>query len=185
MNDVNNVKYTKKMESQRELYKIGRGPSSSHTMGPERACKRFIAEHSDVDGVRVILYGSLAKTGAGHGTDTVIRKTLSPVPCEIIFDMDTENLPHPNTMDIIGMKNGVRVAEVRVMSVGGGSICYGGEGESEKLLPYNESSFAEIAHICKERSTPLGIRYGVRRRRLLRIYEPRVVGDEIFCRYGT
>lgn len=155
MNDVNNVKYTKKMESQRELYKIGRGPSSSHTMGPERACKRFVAEHSDVDGVRVILYGSLAKTGAGHGTDTVIRKTLSPIPCEIIFDMDTENLPHPNTMDIIGIKNGVRVADVRVMSVGGGSICYGGEGESEKLLPYNESSFAEIAHICKERSIRL------------------------------
>ena len=51
------------MKSLTELYKVGRGPSSSHTMGPEQACKDFLKKYPDVDEVRVCLYGSLAKTG--------------------------------------------------------------------------------------------------------------------------
>ncbi len=57
------------MKSIREIYKIGKGPSSSHTMGPERAAKLFRAQHPEADGFTVILYGSLSKTGVGHGTD--------------------------------------------------------------------------------------------------------------------
>ena len=83
----------KGMKSLKELYKIGRGPSSSHTMGPERACKDFLKNHADVDSIKVFLYGSLAKTGKGHGTDRVIQKTLSPIPCEVIFDFDKTDIP--------------------------------------------------------------------------------------------
>ena len=73
------------MKSIREIYKIGIGPSSSHTMGPERAAELFRSEHPDADAFRVVLYGSLSKTGIGHGTDRVLRDVLSPVPTEIVF----------------------------------------------------------------------------------------------------
>ena len=73
------------MKSIREIYKIGKGPSSSHTMGPERAAKLFKAQHPEADSFRVVLYGSLSKTGVGHGTDRVIREVLSPLPTEIVF----------------------------------------------------------------------------------------------------
>ncbi len=74
------------MYSLQELYRIGRGPSSSHTIGPERACKLFLSENPTADSFRVILYGSLAKTGVGHGTDEVIRKTLSNVTVEFDYE---------------------------------------------------------------------------------------------------
>ena len=77
------------MASLRELYKIGRGPSSSHTIGPERACLRFKAEHP-AESYRAVLYGSLSKTGKGHGTDYVIKETFLPQICEVEFDFDTD-----------------------------------------------------------------------------------------------
>ena len=57
------------MQSLKELYRIGKGPSSSHTIGPERACKLFLSENPKADFFKATLYGSLAKTGAGHGTE--------------------------------------------------------------------------------------------------------------------
>ncbi len=57
------------MKSIRDIYKNGRGPSSSHTMGPERAARLFLSEHPEADRIEVVLYGSLCKTGVGHGTD--------------------------------------------------------------------------------------------------------------------
>ena len=74
------------MQSITELYKIGRGPSSSHTIGPERAVKTFLQRYPQADRFRAVLYGSLAKTGRGHGTDRVIEKTFAPHPCEVVFD---------------------------------------------------------------------------------------------------
>ena len=139
------------MKSLTELYKIGRGPSSSHTMGPERACKDFVKHHSDVESVRVFLYGSLAKTGKGHGTDRVIEKTLFPIPCEVIFDFDKTDIPHPNTMELVGFKSGEEIVRVRVMSVGGGSILYENEEASDTPYVYDMSSFTEIADYCKKR----------------------------------
>lgn len=140
------------MQSLRELYKIGRGPSSSHTMGPERACKLFMEQNPDVDFAKAILYGSLAKTGKGHGTDRVIVKTFAPISCEVTFNYTETNIPHPNTMDIIGFKNGEEIATMRVMSVGGGSISF--ENESVVKAPniYTEQSFSDIAKYCRERS---------------------------------
>ena len=140
------------MQSLRELYKIGRGPSSSHTMGPERACKLFMEQNPDVDFAKAILYGSLAKTGKGHGTDRVIIKTFSPISCEVTFNYTETNIPHPNTMDIIGFKDGKEIATMRVMSVGGGSISF--ENESVVKAPniYAEQSLSDIAKYCRERS---------------------------------
>ena len=110
------------MKSIREVYKIGKGPSSSHTMGPERAAKLFRNQNPEADAFCVVLYGSLSKTGVGHGTDRVIRDVLSPLPTEIIFSSD--NLPnaHPNTMDFIALKDGAQISALRVDSIGGGDI---------------------------------------------------------------
>ena len=69
------------MESLTELYKIGPGPSSSHTIGPARACALALKTFPAADEFRVTLYGSLAKTGKGHGTDNIIRKSFAPLPC--------------------------------------------------------------------------------------------------------
>ena len=114
------------MKSIREIYKIGKGPSSSHTMGPERAAKFFRREHPDADAFRVILYGSLSKTGVGHGTDRVIREVPSPLPAEIIFSDTSPEGYHPNTMDFFALRGGREVAQLRVESVGGGDIRFPG-----------------------------------------------------------
>ena len=86
------------MRSLKELYRIGKGPSSSHTIGPERACKLFLSENLNADSFVVRLYGSLAKTGEGHGTGRVIESVLRGV--KVKKDMTTKT-PHPNTMDFI------------------------------------------------------------------------------------
>lgn len=143
------------MESIREIYKIGRGPSSSHTMGPERACKTFMEKNPGIDAMRVILYGSLAKTGKGHGTDSVLIKTASPIPCEVVFDFTTTDIPHPNTLDLFGFKNGEQIAFLRVMSVGGGSIAYEGKAAEKKKNVYSHHTYGEIAAYCKENSMHL------------------------------
>ena len=76
------------MKSIREIYKIGKGPSSSHTIGPERAATYFKSQHPDAEAFQVHLFGSLSKTGKGHGTDRVLREVLSPLPTEIVFRKD-------------------------------------------------------------------------------------------------
>jgi hypothetical protein len=76
------------MESLNQLYRIGCGPSSSHTMGPEKACVIFKEKNAAADEFKVVLYGSLAKTGKGHCTDSVIENTLAPTPTTVEFDFD-------------------------------------------------------------------------------------------------
>ncbi len=138
------------MKSLCELYKIGVGPSSSHTMGPEKAAKRMGELYPDAQGYRVTLFGSLALTGRGHGTDTVLRRVLGE-GTEIILDTETQALPHPNTMDITVLLPHGKEAVHRVYSVGGGAIRF--EGEADYVPPevYPENSFAEIRRVCAER----------------------------------
>lgn len=138
----------KGMESLRELYRIGRGPSSSHTIGPERACIYFRDRNPDADSFEVVLYGSLAKTGEGHGTDVVIKKTLLPVESKIVFDMEEENLPHPNTMKLIAYKDCAVIDEKRIFSVGGGRIVVEGEAAAAAKTVYKDSSFEVISDYC-------------------------------------
>ena len=100
------------MKSIRDIYKIGKGPSSSHTMGPERAARLFRSQHPEADSFQVILYGSLSKTGVGHGTDRVVREVLSPLPTEIVFSKEELAGSHPNTMDLIAIRDGKTIASV-------------------------------------------------------------------------
>ena len=144
------------MESIRTLYKIGRGPSSSHTMGPERACKIMLERYPEADSFTVTLYGSLALTGIGHGTDRIIRETLAPTPCEIIVDKETHTPVHPNTMDVTVIRAGESVATVKFYSIGGGSIEIDGEGRAAAAPDvYPHSSFSEIAEYCKAKNIRL------------------------------
>ena len=139
------------MKSIREIYKIGKGPSSSHTMGPERAAKLFRARYPQADAFQVILYGSLSKTGVGHGTDRVLREVLAPLPTNIVFS--EENIPnsHPNTLDFVAFLNGEEIGTLRVESIGGGDIRYAGQADEQSEEVYIEHSFAEIADFCKWR----------------------------------
>lgn len=139
------------MKSIRDIYKIGKGPSSSHTMGPERAARMFKAQHEAADAFRVILYGSLSKTGVGHGTDRVVREVLAPTPTEVIFSDEMLPDSHPNTMDFIALSDGQAVGQLRVESVGGGDIRFVGQNERKSDEVYTEHSFAEIADFCKWR----------------------------------
>lgn len=140
------------MKSIRDIYKIGKGPSSSHTMGPERAAKLFLSEHPEADRIQVILYGSLSKTGVGHGTDRVLREVLSPVKNEIVFSQeDPQDLGHPNTMDFFAYQGETQTGHIRVESVGGGDIVVLGRPKDPGEEIYPENSFAEIADFCKWR----------------------------------
>ncbi len=144
------------MRSIREIYKIGKGPSSSHTMGPERAAKLFLSEHPDAERFEVTLYGSLSKTGKGHGTDRVLYETLSPYPTEVVFSKDTpEDIPHPNTMDLRAIKGDEVIGTMRVMSVGGGDIRIEGREEDAREDVYPENSFAEVQEFCRFRGLDL------------------------------
>lgn len=145
----------KGMESLRELYKIGYGPSSSHTMGPERAARLFKEKHADADEFKVTLYGSLALTGVGHRTDYIVEKTLAPAKVEIIFDPETYPLPHPNTMDIEAYQDGAKLDSWRVLSVGGGAIQIEGQGWTPPERVYPHSTFDEISAYCRKRRMSL------------------------------
>lgn len=146
--------YQNGLESLTELYRIGYGPSSSHTMGPERALSDFSDNAKDADFFEVILYGSLAKTGKGHGTDVVIEKTLHPKPCKVIFDYQTE-VSHPNTLDAFAYKNGRLLLKTRYLSVGGGKILKDGEEKTSETFVYPHVSFAQIKDYCKEKNLKL------------------------------
>ena len=148
------------MKSLREIYKIGRGPSSSHTIGPERAMAIMKGLYAGADAVKVTLYGSLAATGKGHGTDTVIEKTACPLKCEVVFDTVSPCPVHPNTMDIEMLKGGKRLAKKRIYSVGGGTVEFDGEKSElyekyadDSIYPLN--SFREISEYCAARNMRL------------------------------
>ena len=138
------------MTSLTELYKIGCGPSSSHTIGPEKAARSFRERYPQADRFKVILYGSLAKTGKGHGTDTIIIKTFAPIPCKIVFNLVTEDLPHPNTMELFAYEGESELGHSRIFSVGGGAIQYENDELPAPQRIYPLSTFAQIAAYCEE-----------------------------------
>lgn len=138
------------MKSLRELYKIGAGPSSSHTMAPEKACRLFSAAFPDAESFKAVLYGSLAMTGKGHGTDRVITATL-PKQTAVVFDKITVDIPHENTMDLFAYRGGVEIGKWRVLSVGGGAIEIVGREKYEPLDIYQHNSFKKISDYCKKK----------------------------------
>lgn len=144
------------MESLKFLFKIGKGPSSSHTMGPQKAAKIFKERYPDADEYKAILYGSLSDTGRGHKTDEAIIEAFAPKKTEVVFTKPPyRDIPHVNTMDLIAIKGGRETARKRVMSVGGGNIVFEGEKEINNPDVYKLSSFTEIADYCLKRNIRL------------------------------
>lgn len=141
------------MKSIQSVYKIGHGPSSSHTVGPYRAAQLFGARYPDADSYRVTLYGSLAFTGEGHGTKKAIDSALPGA--QILSDHAAADLPHPNTMLFQALREGKVYASHRIFSIGGGSIRVEGESSDEEREVYPQKNFAEILDACREREITL------------------------------
>lgn len=154
------------MESLRELYRIGYGPSSSHTMGPRKASEDFISRHPDVDKVKADLYGSLAATGKGHLTDKAIREAFKRAgkEADIYWYPDVFKKYHPNCLSITSTDGSIIET---YYSVGGGKIVREGDdaasqssdvypndnlGSMDKMLKYcdeNGMHFWEVALECE------------------------------------
>lgn len=136
------------MESLKELYKIGPGPSSSHTLAPQKACTMFLEETVGLKSVRVELYGSLSLTGKGHLTDYIIEKTFSPLKTEILFMKDWEE-SFPNGFYLYGFdENQTLINKWTVFSIGGGSIQIKERASSMNTEVYKETSLHEINDLC-------------------------------------
>ncbi|MBO4907370.1 MAG: L-serine ammonia-lyase, iron-sulfur-dependent, subunit alpha [Bacteroidaceae bacterium] len=142
------------MQSLRELYRIGKGPSSSHTMGPQKAANIYAGRHQDATAFEVTLYGSLAATGKGHMTDVAIESVLKAVAPTTIIWKPTVFLPfHPNGMMFACMdKDGNRLDEWTVYSVGGGALS---EGKADEHLEgsenvYDLTTMEDIMRWCQE-----------------------------------
>ncbi len=136
------------MQSLKKLYKIGIGPSSSHTMGPQYAAEYVNEKYPDASFVKVILYGSLALTGEGHGTHTALSSTLN-AKNEIVFNTEEENLPHPNTLDFLIYNSEMQIVDtVRAMSIGGGEIRIEGQPSVTAPEVYPQKNFEEIKDYC-------------------------------------
>lgn len=131
------------MESLKELYKIGVGPSSSHTYGPKRAARRILELYPDATHFHVDLHGSLALTGKGHLTDVIIEKELYPL--KVDFSFKSQALPeHPNGMIFHVFKENQEIGVEEVYSIGGGSIRFKGENQEKIKHVYPHNNMSEI-----------------------------------------
>ena len=161
------------MESLRELYRIGYGPSSSHTMGPRAAAEAFLKAHPETTEAAAELYGSLAATGKGHLTDKAIREVFQShsIPVEILWFPDQVKPFHPNAVTI-RMVSPHEISET-YYSVGGGKIVREGDeaetaadvyddskvGTMERLLSYCEDNGYQIWEVAIEAEGPSIIEY--------------------------
>lgn len=140
------------MESLKELYRIGKGPSSSHTMGPQKAAQIFAAHHHDAKAFKATLYGSLAATGKGHMTDVAIEEVLKPIAPINIDWKPSVFLPfHPNGMTFNAFdEDGHEVDSWTVYSVGGGALSEGGEIRwlTDVKDVYKKNTLKEILTWC-------------------------------------
>ena len=137
------------MQSIRDIYKIGVGPSSSHTMGPSKAAAEFAQRHP-ASSYKVVLFDSLAKTGKGHLTDKAIIKAMAPAKVEIVFDTTTP-VSHPNTLEFYAEGESECT---RVISVGGGDVVFDGEKPDIKEV-YPHNTFKGIFKYCENKGLSL------------------------------
>ncbi len=138
------------MQSIKTIYKIGPGPSSSHTFGPMMASKFMLKNYPEATNYKVFLYGSLALTGKGHLTDKIIIKTLGPTPCDVKFDYKTQ-VNHPNTMIIQAFKEDKELGSHTFVSIGGGKIEVDGQKGSEEPEIYPHTTMDDIQTYCHEK----------------------------------
>ncbi len=139
------------MESIKRLYKIGLGPSSSHTMGHRKAAEEFLDRHRDASRFEVTLYGSLAATGAGHLTDRAIIDTLEPTaPTTIVWKPEMFLDFHPNGMTLRSFDSeGKETDSDTVFSIGGGDICREGQSRTVGEKVYEMSHISDILNWCE------------------------------------
>ena len=143
------------MYSLKEVYKIGRGPSSSHSMGPEHASKDFLKRYPSAFRYLITLYGSLALTGKGHLTDEAILSRFGTKNAEVVFDFEKKDLPHPNTMTFTAYnESGEKIGEVTYISIGGGNIVVEGEERKESTV-YPFHNFSGWKEYCYENKMSL------------------------------
>ena len=144
------------MKSLRELYRIGTGPSSSHTMGPRYAASAFCERHKDASAFEVTLYGSLAATGKGHMTDVAILQELEPVaPVKLNWHPEIVLPYHPNGMNFKSFDaSGKMTDDWTVYSVGGGALEEEGKGSATPDV-YELTTMNEILEWCRENGTNL------------------------------
>ncbi len=138
------------MKSLKELYKIGKGPSSSHTMGPNKAATIFAQRNKEAVSFEVTLYGSLAATGVGHMTDVAIKEVLETIaPVTIIWEPNIILPYHPNGMKFISKDNNNNIIEQwTVYSVGGGALSEGTGDNTQSSDIYTLNTIVDIMEWC-------------------------------------
>lgn len=141
------------MKSIKEIFIVGNGPSSSHTIGPSKALDYILNKYQNIDKIEIILYGSLALTGKGHLIDVVIDNKLKNINHDIKFDYFTKS-NHPNTMDFLIYKNNTLFKEI-IYSIGGGTIKVKGAKSNKIVEIYKENTLKEILFYCKEHNKTL------------------------------
>ncbi len=142
------------MKSLKELYRIGVGPSSSHTMAPNLACEEIKNKYNGQSGISysVELFGSLADTGKGHGTDKAVKAALGE-STKVTFNR-TVRKKHPNVMEVSVYCGGEKIRVHEAVSLGGGAYSLDGySAGGEEVYPH--SSFAEIKAYCDEKNITL------------------------------
>ena len=140
------------MESLRQLYKIGNGPSSSHTMGPRKAAQMFLEEMPEgAERIEVTLYGSLAATGKGHLTDKAVLEIITPVaPAAIIWKPETVLPFHTNGIRFEAFNtDGKSIAAQTYYSIGGGDIVREGESRQPADSIYSMTKIKDILEWCE------------------------------------
>ena len=140
------------MESIKQIYRIGHGPSSSHTMGPMRAARMFLAKHPEASRYEVTLYGSLAATGRGHMTDQAILEVLQPVaPTTINWKPDEILSFHTNGMLFLAFDKEKReIGRWTVFSIGGGTLANEEFNELTTRKIYEMGTIREIQQWCEK-----------------------------------
>lgn len=140
------------MESIKQIYRIGHGPSSSHTMGPIRASKMFLDRNASAKKIKVTLYGSLAATGKGHMTDAAILEILQPVaPTEIIWEPKIFLPFHPNGMLFESYDEKDQLMEAwTVYSIGGGTLANENFNELKTATVYDMHTIRDIQNWCEK-----------------------------------
>ena len=137
------------MQSIKNVFYIGHGPSSSHTIGPTNAVRYILETYKDIESIKVTLCGSLASTGKGHLTDYILDKYLKGINHHIVFDA-RKKTKHPNTMIFeTVLKSGVKKKDV-IASIGGGAISINKEKKQDGSDLYPHHTLSEIMHYCRE-----------------------------------
>lgn len=143
------------MDTLKELFKIGNGPSSSHTMGPKKAATMFLEEHPEADRFVVELYGSLALTGKGHLTDWIIKQVLGEERTEVLFRPEVTHAYHPNAMKFFAYQNDELLSEKLIFSVGGGTLKELNESLDVGANYYKYNTMREILEYTEEKGISL------------------------------